>query len=98
MILILCLLTSLLVIVFILAPFALGAGGQLNANASLASEESLVKMQRSVLENYLRNEQLFANDQLRKREWEQRQSFLTNRYLDISRRLDRIRFEKGGQL
>ena len=92
---ILCLMTSLLVILLILAPFLMGAGGQLSAHASVSNEESLTTMQKSLLNHYLKNEELFASAQLRKREWEQRQSFLTNRYLDVSRRLDGIRFQKG---
>jgi len=95
MIFILCVLTSLFVLSFLFIPFFVGPGGQLSANASLESEESLEGMQKSLLEHYVKNERLFANSQLRKREWEQRQSFLTNRYVDITRRLDWIRFQKG---
>lgn len=94
MITILCILTSILVLAFLLSPFFIGPGGKMFAHSSLASEESLVQIQKSLLANYLKCEELFEKNALRKREWEQRQTFLTNRYLDITRRLDVIRFQK----
>src|SRR5438477_78777 len=74
---------------------SVGKGGSLFAHSALASEESLVQMQNSLLTNYLKCEEQFSNEQIRQREWEQRQNFLTNRYLDVTRRLDALRFQKG---
>jgi hypothetical protein len=94
MLIILCILTSILVFSFIFGPFFFGRGGSLFAHSALASEESLALMQASLLTNYLKCEEQFEKEQIRQREWEQRQNFLTNRYLDVTRRLDTLRLEK----
>ena len=94
MISILCILSSILVFALVLSPFLIGPGGKMFAHSSLSNEESLLQVQKTVLANYLKCEQLFEKNYLSKREWEQRQSFLTNRYLDTTRRLDAMRFQK----
>jgi hypothetical protein len=86
-------LTSVLVILFLLSPFFLGPGGKLWAYSSVISEQSLIALQKKLLENYVKHEKLFEKQQLQKREWEQRQLFLCNRYLDVTRRLDAVRFQ-----
>lgn len=91
----LCILTSVLIFAFLLSPFVLGAGGKMLAHSSLSSEDSLKQMQKQVLQNYVKCEELFEKNLLNKREWEQRQNFLTNRYLDATRRLDALHFQKG---
>ncbi len=98
MIMVLCILTSLLVFFFLLMPFFVGSGGPLSPHSSLGSPESLEFMRKRLLDNYLKCEELFMNQQLTKREWEQRQIFLTNRYVDLTRRLDALSFQKKGPL
>ena len=94
MTMILCIMTSLIVLGFLLAPFFLGEGGRMVAHSALSTEQSLENLQENLLANYLKCEELFEKKQLSKREWEQRQIFLTNRYLDSTRRLDAMRFQK----
>lgn len=94
MIYLLCFFTSLLCVLFILIPFFIGPGGKLWAYSAVISEEHLVLLQKKLLENYLKYEKLYKNQQILKKEWEQRQLFLSNRYLDVTRRLDVMRFNR----
>ena len=94
MILILCALTSLLLTVFLLSPFLLGPGGSLLPSSTIDSEEILEGMKKNILLSYLKYETLFNQKLLNKKEWDQRQNFLTNRYLDVTRRLDWLRFQR----
>lgn len=97
MIYILCILTSFFAIACILLPFFIGAGGKLSPHSAILSEEALEALQENLLKHYLKYEDLFIKGQLRKREWEQRQLFLGNRYIDATRRLDAVRFQKGNK-
>ena len=90
----LCLLSSALVLGFLMLPFFVGPGGKLFAHSALNSAPSLEHMKQGLLSNYIKGEDLFQQHKISKREWEQRQQFLTNRYLEASRRLDYIRFQK----
>lgn len=91
---ILCLLTSLLALAFLFIPFFIGPGGALSPHSAFINEDALQNVRKSLLAQYVKCEDLFTSGQISKREWEQRQLFLRNRFLDASRRLDRIRFQQ----
>ncbi len=94
MILILCALTSLICILFLLSPFVLGAGDRLSPSSVVIDPSKIEEMKKTLLQHYLKSEELFAQNKISKREWLQRQSFLKNRYLDLVRRFDWIRAQK----
>ena len=99
MIEILCLLTSILVVIFILSPFVLGRDeSPLVPSSLLVDQASMLKVKEDILNKYLLNDQLYKDEKLYKREWEQRQQFLINRYIDIARRLDVLQIDRTQSL
>lgn len=90
MIFILCILTSIIMITFVLLPLFLGSKEALSAHASDMGKKELEKVQKTLLEDYLKFEDLYKRNEIYKREWSQRQNFLLSRYVDITRRLDKI--------
>jgi hypothetical protein len=79
---------SLLILVIILLPFFFGKGGQLQAAASINSLERLEAIKTSILKRYLEDERAFEEKRLAKLVWDQRKSYLSNRYIDAARRYD----------
>ena len=91
---------GILVISVLLAPFWFGTGGLLQASSSINSAAQLEALQTAVLARYSEDEQAFQAGHLSKLAWQQRQSFLTNRYIDATRRLDFVKNARpaGGTL
>ncbi len=83
-------LLSVLVIAFVLSPFVLGPGGHLATAASVNSPEHLEAIKKAILDRYLEDERAYAEKRIPKLAWDQRKSYLTNRYIDAARRLDYI--------
>ncbi len=79
------------VLLIVLSPFWVGAGGSLQAASTESSPERLQQVKSALLRRYLVEEKAAAAGQLTTREWQARQQFLTNRYLDAARRLDYVR-------
>lgn len=82
------------VVVAVLAPFFIGKGGLLAPGSQINAPERLTSMQEAILARYLDDEAAVARGDLSAGEWKKRQSFLVNRYIDVSRRLD---FVSAGQ-
>lgn len=82
---------GVLLIAVLLAPFFSGQGGLLAIGATINSPERLESLKTALLQRYLEDEAAHAAGHLSKIAWEKRKAFLTNRYVDASRRLDFLR-------
>jgi hypothetical protein len=92
MILALALITGLIATVLVLLPFVVGPGGQLAAASFEVSSEKLQEQKKAIIERFLKEESSFKNGFISRRTWAARQQFLTNKYLDASRRLDFLEY------
>ena len=79
---------SLALLISVLSPFWLGKGGLLLPASTLNDPEKARRLKKTVLTRYLSDENAFREGAISKSEWNQRRQFLTNRYIDLSRRLD----------
>jgi len=79
---------SLALIVCVLSPFWLGKGGLLLPASTLSDPDKARRLKKIVLNRYVSDENAFNDGAISKSEWNQRRQFLTNRYIDLSRRLD----------
>lgn len=87
---------SFALIIAILSPFWLGEGGMLVSASTITDPEKAAKLKKAVLKRYLVDEEAFKGGAISSNEWNQRRQFLTNRYIDLSRRLDFIKNESQG--
>lgn len=82
-----CVIISLIVVGLVFLPFISGAGGQLQ-DASVSDDiETLRRRESAILERWLRDESAAAAGEISDTEWQQRQSYLTSRYVDVARRI-----------
>ena len=81
-------LIGIVLVCVLTAPFFVGAGGLLQASASINSKEKLAALKEAVAQRFIEDEKAFKDGQLSSLAWEKRKAFLTNRYIDASRRLD----------
>lgn len=88
MLLIVCGVIVVTALAVVLAPFWMGQGGVLQDAAGESSIPRLEAMRGAVLKRWLEEEKAAAEGLITKREWEMRQVYLTNRYVDATRRLD----------
>jgi len=79
--------TTILVLI-LLAPFFLGSGGLLQEANSINSIERLEALRQALLLRYLQDERSFKEGNLSERAWNKRREYLTNRYIDVTRRSD----------
>lgn len=82
---------SLLAALIVLLPFFVGKGGQLQAASSINSLDKLEAIKTSILKRYLEDERAFEEKRLTKLAWDQRKSYLSNRYIDAARRHDYLK-------
>lgn len=75
-------------VVFILSPFWLGQGGQLVESTNIDDPERIKQLKQLIVERYILDEAAQKSGDITESEWLQRQSFLANRYIDLSRRFD----------
>lgn len=75
-------------IVVVLAPFFVGAGGLLAAGASINSPEKLRAMKAAILHRFLADEEAHKSGSMSNLAWNRRKAFLINRYVDCARRSD----------
>ena len=94
MIVLLCILTSLMLLAVLISPFFLGSGGILSYTSTIRDIAKLKVVKTSILKEYLLEEARAKHSEISKRVWLQRQNFLFNRYADIARQMDSVR-EKG---
>jgi len=83
---------GLLLVFAVLTPFFLGRGGLLAASSSINSKEKLEFLKGAILNQYLADETIFLANEMSKLAWNARKTFLINRYIDSSRRLDYLQF------
>lgn len=81
-------------IAFVLLPFVKGKGGLLLDAAGGDSPERLRARQDALLERWLVDEASAQSGMITAREWSMRQVYLTNRFVDSTRRLDWL--NRGG--
>lgn len=79
---------ALVLLALIALPFFLGGETQLVACAAIDDRAKLNALQEEIITRYLADEAAWQAGQLRARAWRSRQIFLTNRYVDVCRRLD----------
>ena len=84
---IMCSILILVILMAVLSPFFTGAGGLLQ-DASVSDGVDELELRRAaLLKRWLRDEAAFKSGEITKTEWSQRRSYLTARYVDVSRRL-----------
>lgn len=79
--------TALLILI-VFAPFFVGSGGYLQEANSINSVERLEALREALLLRYLQDEDSFKQGNLSERAWNKRKEYLTNRYIDVTRRSD----------
>lgn len=77
----------LVVLALILLPFFVGEGGRLQDASVSDSESDLEARLESLLRRWLREESAFLSGEITNTEWNQRQRYLTSRYVDAAKRL-----------
>lgn len=93
--LVVCVIISLCVVTFLLMPFFAGAGGQLDEGAALKDADLIDAQRRMLLVAMLKEEKSFKAGLLTAREWQRREIYFANRFVDLTRRLDFVRAERG---
>lgn len=79
---------GILLLSVVLGPFWIGQGGLLQASAQINSKDTLAGLKEALLKRYLEDEKAFKDGNLSALAWTKRKAFLTNRYVDATRRLD----------
>jgi hypothetical protein len=79
---------SIILILILISPFFVGRGGVLQESSSINSVERLESLRHALLKRFLQDEGSFKRGELSARSWEKRRSYLTNRYVDVTRRSD----------
>ena len=87
-----CGLIGLAFLIAILSPFWLGSGGLLISSTMYNDPEKIKNIQNIILKKYVEEEQAHQNGSITKGEWLKRSQYLFNRYLDLSRRSDYLKF------
>jgi hypothetical protein len=89
---------TIALLLVVLAPFLVGSGGLLQEANSINSVERLEGLRQALLQRYLQDEESFKQGNLSERAWKKRQEYLTNRYVDVTRRGDFLsRMKQGAQ-
>lgn len=88
------LLASVIAVLLVLMPFFMGKGGVLAAASAVNDEVSLAEAKQKLAKRWAKDEEAFQKGDISQREWEMRRELLTNRFLDIARRLDFLRGSK----
>lgn len=81
-------LIGLLAVGAVLSPFFRGTGGQLQDAAAADSIQQLEARRRSILNRWLEEEGQHSTGMITDREWSLRQIYLSNRYVDVTRRIE----------
>lgn len=88
----LAILISIVSVGIVLIPIIFFKPSSLQSASSENSIERLEAIKEAVLKRYIEDEKAFENSTINKLSWEQRKSYLTNRYLDAAKRLDYLNF------
>lgn len=81
-------LIGLVVLVLVVLPFFRGPGGWLLDASNQDSVAKLREKQKIILERWLADEEAAKVGHITAREWSMRQVYLTNRYVDTTRRIE----------
>lgn len=84
-----------LALIIVLMPFFIGAGGWLQDAAVGDSFERLLLRRKAILKRWIDEEAQHQTGMLTDREWSLRQIYLTNRYVDVTRRMDWLAAEES---
>ncbi len=104
MLFVLSIVTGIVVLLVLILPFVVGRGGTLQESYSVNSIDRLEKTREAILKRYIEDEKAHQERIIGASVWKQRQQYLTNRYVDASRRLDFLRHiqqqeaNKGGEV
>lgn len=79
---------ALLLLLLITLPFFIGGETRLVACAAINDRAKLHAWQAEIINRYLADERAWQAGTLSARAWHKRRIFLTNRYVDVCRRLD----------
>ena len=79
---------SMLAFVAVMSPFFFGKGGRLEDSSNVNSVDRLNAIKEAIIKRWVLEHHSFKEGALTDREWKQRKVYLTNRYIDASRRLD----------
>lgn len=79
---------ALAALVATVLPFFVGRGGFLAAAGTINDPARLESMKAAIVARYVKEELVFGNGDLSRREWARRQEYLRHRYIDVARRLD----------
>ena len=80
-------LVCLVVLTAVFLPFVWGPGGLLQDAAVTDDVDTLRRREEAILQRWLRDEAAAVAGEISKTEWQQRQKYLTSRYVDLSRRI-----------
>ncbi|MCX6116698.1 MAG: hypothetical protein NT027_04095 [Proteobacteria bacterium] len=75
-------------LIIVLLPFFQGPGGRLENASYLDSVDVLEKRQNAIVERWKVEHKNHMEGFLSAREWRLRKTYLTNRYVDVARRID----------
>lgn len=78
---------ALLALFVVTAPFLVGEGGFLQDASSSDSERVLTGRQEAILQRWIKDELAASKGEISNVEWNQRQRYLTSRYVDFARRI-----------
>lgn len=87
----LCLITSLFFITILSLPLFSKSKNKIPWTFITNNKESLVNLKNDILNQYKKDELCFAKELLSKAEWGQRKQFLTERYIEVSEKIDWIK-------
>ncbi len=79
---------ALALLALIVLPFFLGGEAQLVACAAINDHAKLTALREEIIKRYLADEGARQAGQISAGTWNKRRIFLTNRYVDVCRRLD----------
>ena len=81
-------LVALLLLTLIVLPFFVGGTTQLVACAAINDRVKLKAWREEIIKRYLADEAAWQAGHISTGSWQKRRIFLTNRYVDVCRRLD----------
>ena len=81
------------VLVIVILPFFTGKGGKLAAASTINDPGKLEGLKKAILQRYLDEEHAMKEGDISEQQWKKRSALLSNRYIDVSKKLD---FLKGG--
>lgn len=83
---------------FMLLPFWRGEGGVLARSSGLTDLDKIAKLKNLIVDRYVLEEDSHEQGHISKKEWDQRRQYLTNRYLDLARRLDFVQHSQASNI